>query len=1257
MVKQFLLMLVVMLALPLPGLAQDDDKGFLTKLLEDSLGGEGRVVSITGFAGAFSREATIDRIEVSDPAGVWLRLEGIVLDWNRSALLRGRIEVQTLSAALIELPRFPVPADTAMPSAEASEFSLPDLPVSINVATLKADRIALGAPIMGESAALSLTASGALADGAGDVTLTAARIDGQDGQFDVAASYAPADQMLSLKLDLAEGDAGLIARLLDLPGLPSVDLQLAGDGPLHDFTTDLSLATDGTERLSGRISLNADNAQSDDRAFAADINGDVTALFAPQYQPFFGNELSLTMSGRRAATGAVDLETFALRTQALELAGSASLSKALWPEALDISGALRNPDGSPVLLPLPGDETRVSAMTLRLQNVIGRAGAWTGVFDMTGLSRDDLTAAEARLSLAADITGTASNITGANANLRVLARGVAPSDPALAQALGTELDGTLALVFRDGAPLQINALTLSGTGYALTGQATVDGLAEGLNSTFDLGLSAEDLAQFSNFAGQQLTGRASLTLSGSADLGGSFAVDIAGQTDDLGIGQAQADAVLTGQTRLSLRATRNLEGTSVEALDLRNAQISMTGDARLQTGMADVSFDAKLVDAGLVVPDIKGPLRIAGRAAQDSRGWSVDVKGDGPYNASAGVKGLITGPNARVDFDAALPDIAPLAPGFTGAVTLAGNAAQSPEGWLVDTNATGPYGLTARVSGQATGAAAPNVSFSASFPNIRPFAPQFSGPAQISGTARQDGDALVIDTDATGPYGLTASVAGPVTGGTPSVNFTARLPNVAPLVPQLSGPLQMQGTARQQGDNWFIDTAANGPAGSTADIVGRIGADGRLALSLAGDAPLALANPFIAPRNLQGAANFDLRIDGAPGLSSVSGLVTARGARLSAPNLGFVLNDIASDISIAQGRAILALDAAVSTGGTLNIRGPVTLSGSYPADLSLTLTQVRLVDPALYRTSVGGALGIRGPLLGGARISGVIDVGETQVSVPSSGLGGFTIVPEITHVGAPRDVTVTQNRAGLNKPSSQSGTGSSTPFPLDISVNAPSRIFVRGRGLDAELGGNLRLTGDTNNIISSGRFELIRGRLDILEKRFTLDEGSIQLQGSFDPFLRFVASTQTSNGTASVVIEGPASVPEVRFVSSPEAPEDEVLAQIFFGRDAANLSAFQALQLANAVATLAGRGGEGVVSKLRKSFDLDDLDVTTDADGNAAVRAGKYISDNVYTDVTVGGADGAELSINIDLTPNLTARGTTTATGGSAIGLYFEKDY
>jgi translocation and assembly module TamB len=211
--------------------------------------------------------------------------------------------------------------------------------------------------------------------------------------------------------------------------------------------------------------------------------------------------------------------------------------------------------------------------------------------------------------------------------------------------------------------------------------------------------------------------------------------------------------------------------------------------------------------------------------------------------------------------------------------------------------------------------------------------------------------------------------------------------------------------------------------------------------------------------------------------------------------------------------------------------------------------------------------------------------------------------------------------------------------------------------LDAELGGRLTIGGTTANVIPVGRFSLIRGRIDILQQRFQLTEGVASLQGDFDPFIRLVATTETETGTViSIVVEGPAGEPEVSFLSVPELPQDEVLSQLIFGRDLQSISPLQAIQLASAISTLAGRGG-GALDNLRANIGLDDFDVSTDEEGTAAVRAGKYLSENVYTDVTVTSDGGTEVNLNLDLTDEITAKGSIDQDGETGIGIFFQRDY
>lgn len=508
--------------------------------------------------------------------------------------------------------------------------------------------------------------------------------------------------------------------------------------------------------------------------------------------------------------------------------------------------------------------------------------------------------------------------------------------------------------------------------------------------------------------------------------------------------------------------------------------------------------------------------------------------------------------------------------------------------------------------------------------------------------------------------GLSAQMEGTIGPRDGDVRATARLDDLGRIVDGLSGQATADiAASRSPGADWTIDARIDGPGGLTAVAEGAVSPEfDNFDLDLTGNAPLGLANAFIAPRSLGGQAAFDLRLDGRPALSSLTGRVTTSDARLVAPTLGIIVERTDATVTLSGQQAVLDVRGNVDGGGVVTVRGPIGLAPPMNADLDINLASVRVSDPQLYETTVSGDVTIDGALSGGASIAGRIDVGRTEIRIPSGVSGGVAPIPEIAHVSEPAGVRETRARAGLlSEPGDgNGGQGGGPAYPLDLRIVATNQIFIRGRGLDAELGGSFRITGTSANVIPQGQLSLIRGRLDLLGKRLVLVEGAIAVEGDFDPYLRLVAVSQAGDVTVRIIVEGPVSAPEISFLSDPELPEDEVVAQLLFGRGIQNLSPFQAAQLATAVATLTG-GGDGVLGNLRKGFGLDDLNVTSDEDGGLAVTAGKYLSDNLYTDVTVGSDGETQIELNLDLTPSVTVTGRTSTTGESGIGIHYERDY
>jgi translocation and assembly module TamB len=89
---------------------------------------------------------------------------------------------------------------------------------------------------------------------------------------------------------------------------------------------------------------------------------------------------------------------------------------------------------------------------------------------------------------------------------------------------------------------------------------------------------------------------------------------------------------------------------------------------------------------------------------------------------------------------------------------------------------------------------------------------------------------------------------------------------------------------------------------------------------------------------------------------------------------------------------------------------------------------------------------------------------------------------------------------------------------------------------------------------------------------------------------------------------------------------------------------------------LSGRGN-GLSEGLRGAIGVDDLDLTTTDTGETEARVGKYISDNIYTDVTVNTAGETQINLNLNVTRSITVRGRLNSDGGTGIGVYIERDY
>jgi translocation and assembly module TamB len=298
---------------------------------------------------------------------------------------------------------------------------------------------------------------------------------------------------------------------------------------------------------------------------------------------------------------------------------------------------------------------------------------------------------------------------------------------------------------------------------------------------------------------------------------------------------------------------------------------------------------------------------------------------------------------------------------------------------------------------------------------------------------------------------------------------------------------------------------------------------------------------------------------------------------------------------------------------------------------------------------------LKGGLVATPVLSGTVNLARTVISIPER-LPSSLRELDVKHKNAPAAVRKQEEEL---RPQTAASGGGSGGLRLDLTINAPQRIFVQGRGLDAELGGSLRLTGPTSAPQAVGEFEMHRGRLVLLGRRLTFTRGILGFSGSLIPYLDMAAESRASDATVTVIVNGPANNPKFSFTSVPSLPEDEVLARLIFGRAMSNLSPLQIAQLADAASQLAGGGGTtSLLNSLRDKLGVDDLDIKTDDEGGTAVSIGKYLNDRTYLTIEKGDKAGSgKAAIDFDVGRGVKLRGEARDDGEAKGGIFYEKEY
>jgi translocation and assembly module TamB len=1271
-------------------------------------------VQISQIGGSFPAALDLGSLRLSDERGVWLSAEHISLRWSPMALLLRHLLVDTLHIDRLHVERAPV----SEPKTKSSG------PVSVphtDINHLDIDALELGTELAGTATSLVVHGNAHLRSLQDAMISLAAQRTGGAGSYQAQARF-DADRM-DATLKLQEPANGPLANLLSVPGLGELsvfaqlsgprtaeDLQLTLDaGALHarlkgtadlpatsaelDYTLTASEMTPHpglswqSVNLQGRWHGTLSRASADGHLLIqhlqipggtqlASLNADLTAkdglltaratlegLVVPGSEPtvFKDTPLTLDLSAHlNEANKPLDITAshrlFSLQAHAIT-AGKQSAHLALrLPDVAPFAGlAGQKVNGDATLKAQIAYDAGSTQLTADAEaNLDGGNASWAGLF------RGQST----RLQLAGAATDKNITIDKLALTAKAITLGASGS---VARSTTQDLDARINLNLSDLAqisPAANGSLKASGR---INGPRTALNIVADLTSTVSIHGSPQGTLSASVRA-EGLPKQPHGTIEAHGDLDGAplmlnVSLDRASGADalhavirrvDWKSAHAQGD-LTSGPEVARARGSLQLRMTQLADLDRllgSTLQGSVAGDINLTPHAGPSRAQIRLEVHDLTTGGLTANAKLTASGTMDSLALQLDAQ-----SPAIGGKPASVSSSANLNTDAHELRLAALEAQYQGqTVRLLGPSTVTfAKGLSVRELKLGAQKAVLEVDGTLS----PTLDARVSLQQLRPelinaFVPDLLASGTIQANAQVKGTASAptgkIHLDATGLRG-----ANDAARGLPAVDIHA--------------------DAELMTNTALVDVKINAGSTSRLALTGHapISADGALDLKLGGNLDVGLLNPITeaSGRRVTGTLSLDTTIKGAATEPEIGGTVRLADGSVHDYTQGINLTNITGDLTGSHGTLQIQKLSARAATGDLSLSGTIgILQPKVPVNIKLTAKNAQPIASNIVTANVNADMQVSGTAREKLDVSGKVRINRAEVQIPS---------------GFPPNVAVLDVR----RPGKAPPPPAEKPLiiALDLTLDAPRQILVKGRGLDAELGGEIRVHGTTDEPRVTGSFDLQRGTFTLGSSHLTFTQGDVTFNGEglkkrINPTLDFVAQTQMVDGTAIIKITGFADSPKIELSSTPDLPQDEIMARLLFGTSAAQLSALQAVQIGAALAQLTGGGGGlNPLGKLQKSLGLDRLAVgagpsTGPATGPAnqqntgySVEAGRYVSSRVFVAVKQSTTGVSQLAVDVDLTNRLKLQtrlgnGSTSAQGttpendpGSSVGLAYQFEY
>lgn len=1284
----------------------------------------GQVV-LSGLGGDLLGELTIKHLVLQDASGTWLTIDGLLLNWLPMKLLEREVLIERLQVHQINLARLPLDAGVSQTSSELS------LPLAVNLRKIMIERVEIAPLLAGKDANFGIKGRLELTENMhGEMQLHLQRLDSTD-TYHLQGSFA--DQTLNAHVSLQEAAQGLLAKFVGLRNQGALNLEAAFAGPLSAVRSRIDLKLDGLQaQLSGEINVPKTSVDLTLAATAPSmqLRQDLVWQALALDMRLHGSLAKLNAKGSLHLER-LTIAQATIGSVTIKLKGSNGLMD-IDGSLADLRLAAATADwlqAVPLAFQAKVDLTKPdSQVSVELQHPMIAATGHAKILQDHAQGEIHLTlpnlhavAALGSLDMAGKGTATL-KFTQQDARSQLSAIGLLnfKDDKRLAKLLGESAKFELVLNRQDNAIaiskllIDAKALTLSANGGLTARKANFKWLAQ----FTDLSTIVPTAAGKMTAQGQLLGDLDDLTL--SADLKGDLAsqgyasgplsaslqlqnlphtpkgqLNVAGELlrspidVRLTLASIDRDRLMLNIVKADWKSAQAHGGLMLiqnESLPIGKIELMVSRLADLQplvkwplTGSLNATLDSMLsrngqpqaklklevnhfgMDEGVTVdrsdlaltigdpasvPQLKGLLVLNGISAGKTHG-SAQMKLDGPLDAlglqlSAALPNLSTSDahlNATMLFNSrtSLLMVNALQTSWHKQTVrlLAPAKVDLNDGLAVDRLRLGLQQAALELSGR--------------------FSPELALIAELHNTPAQVLSLFAPNLAISGTLHADAKLNGSLQLPTGLVRFNAEKLQVQQGSGKALPPAQINATALLQGESADLDVAVNAGNNINLQLAGMapLSNTGQFNLHSKAAVDLKLLDPILTPdgQQLHGQLVMNTKLAGTWLVPNFSGDAQLNHGQWQDYVTGTEIGDITAKLVAQEGTLSLNMLQARAGPGTLTASGSLDfMTAGLPIALTVTARNARPLASDQLTVNLDADLVLGGLAAQQMTAAGHVRINRAEIRIPER---------------MPTSVAVLKfsNADMMPPPKATQDIG------LDLTIAAPREIFIRGRGLNAEVGGSVHVAGTMHNPLPDGVFKLRNGQFRLAGQTLVFDQGTVEFDNAnlANPSLNFITNTTRNNFTASLAVTGSALQPKIVLSSTPTLPPDEVLANLLFGKGSSNLSPLELVQIASTLASLTGvsTGIEDPLEGARKRLNLDRLSVDS---ASSSLEAGRYIAPGVYLGAKQGISGTPQATLQVDVTKRLKLEGgvgsaaTSSASGNAlpnsnSIGVIYQFEY